>query len=384
MTLTVVLVLLALLSSGLVVWQWVVAMRFPLHQRLGSSSLAPGVTLLKPLKGCDAETETCLRSWFEQDYAGPVQLLFGVAATEDPVCEVVRRLIAEHPGCDAWLEVCPTPIGPNAKVSTLARLQFLTRHPLLVVSDADVWAPKDLLANLLPLLQADEAGLACCFYRLRGRAGAGPRIESQAANCDFWSSVLQAASLKPIDFALGAVMALPRTQLDNMGGFKALADYLADDYQLGHRVFQNRGRIALCPVVVECRNGPSTLSEVWRHQLRWSRTIRVCQPLPYFFSILANNLLWAGALLAARPCRASAVMALAALTLRLAMARSCETRLVRPDPPRDWWLAPVKDLLQVPIWALAFMGNRITWRGRAFRVRSGGKLVSLGESGADR
>ena len=60
--------------------------------------------------------------------------------------------------------------------------------------------------------------------------------EAVAINADFWSSVLQARSLKPIDFALGAVMAMRRKQLEQIGGFAALADCLADDYQLGHRI----------------------------------------------------------------------------------------------------------------------------------------------------
>lgn len=377
MILTVVLPFLALLSSGLVAWQWRVARRFPLHTRPARRPFAPGVTLLKPLKGCDTETEACLRSWFEQDYAGPVQLLFGVASAADPVCALVRRLMTDHPGREARLEVCPPTAAPNAKVSTLTQLEALARHPFVVVSDADVWAPPDLLTHLLPLLEPADAGLACCFYRLRGGRGPGPRLEAQAANCDFWSSVLQAASLKPLDFALGAVMALPRTRLEALGGFAALADYLADDYQLGHRVFRGGGRIALCPVVVECRGGAAGFGEAWRHQLRWARTIRVCQPLPYFFSILANNLLWAGLWLAVRPGLASAAGAVAALGLRLAMARDCERRLAAPDPPRDWWLAPLKDVLHTALWALAFAGSRVTWRGRVFRVQPGGKLTPL-------
>jgi ceramide glucosyltransferase len=377
MILTLVLGLLALLSSGLVVWQWRLAMRFPLHARTESPGFAPGVSLLKPLKGCDAETEACLRSWFEQDYGGPLQLLFGVASANDPVCDLVRRLIQAHPGRDARLEILPEPAGPNAKISTLARLQPLARHPFLVVSDADVWAPRDLLVHLMPLLEPEGAGLACCFYRLRGGDGLGPRIESHAANCDFWSSVLQAASLKPLDFALGAVMALPRARLEQLGGFVAMEEYLADDYQLGKRVFGNGGRILLCPIVVECRAAPASFGETWRHQLRWARTIRVCQPLPYFFSILGNNLLWSGALLAARPGWAAALVLGTALVLRFGMARACEARLVSPDAPRDWWLAPLKDALQVAVWVLAFAGNRITWRGRSLRVRPGGKLAPI-------
>src|SRR5438105_3324482 len=40
----------AALSFALLVWQWLVALRFPLHQRRSDTSFQPPVTLLKPLK----------------------------------------------------------------------------------------------------------------------------------------------------------------------------------------------------------------------------------------------------------------------------------------------------------------------------------------------
>ena len=74
-------------------WQWLAARRFPLHRRIADPSFAPAVTLLKPLKGCDETTAASLQSWFNQNYAGPTQILFGVADVNDPVCEIVRELI---------------------------------------------------------------------------------------------------------------------------------------------------------------------------------------------------------------------------------------------------------------------------------------------------
>ena len=88
---------LALLSLALLLWQWLAARRFPLHQRAANPAFAPAITLLKPLKGCDDTMPDSLRSWFNQNYSGPVQILFGVADADDPVCEVVRQLITENP-----------------------------------------------------------------------------------------------------------------------------------------------------------------------------------------------------------------------------------------------------------------------------------------------
>jgi ceramide glucosyltransferase len=77
---------LALLSLALALWQWLAARRFPLHRRVADPSFAPAITLLKPLKGRDETTTDSLQSWFNQNYAGSMQILFGVADANDPVC----------------------------------------------------------------------------------------------------------------------------------------------------------------------------------------------------------------------------------------------------------------------------------------------------------
>ena len=127
---------LAVVSLALTLWQWLAARRFTLHQRIeptpGPSEgreqtserdgavllpggvrggFTPAVTLLKPLKGCDANTEECLRSWLAQDYSGDVQTLFAVGSADDPACAVVKKLLAEFPKFDAQLVACPERLG---------------------------------------------------------------------------------------------------------------------------------------------------------------------------------------------------------------------------------------------------------------------------------
>jgi ceramide glucosyltransferase len=367
---------LALLSLALLLWQWLAARRFPLHRRRQDNAFAPAVTLLKSLKSADASTESCLRSWFTQEYGGETQILFGVASADDPACEIVRALIKEYPSRNAQLIVCTAPLGANAKASKLAELEALARHEVVVISDADVRVPADLLANAVAPLREAGVGLVSCFYQLANPSTLAMQWEAIAINADFWSQVLQSQSLKPLDFALGAVMVTRRQQLREIGGFKALADCLADDYQLGNRIARMGHRIALCPVVVECWDPPRTWRAVWKHQLRWARTIRVCQPLPYFFSILSNPTLWPLLWLALAPAKGSLTMFAAALCARSLAALDLQRQLTRSLRHLPiFWLAPIKDLLQAAIWLCAFTGNRIEWRGRRFRLRRDGTLV---------
>lgn len=400
--------LLAFISLAITAWQWLVARRFPLHRRVSDRGYAPAVTVLKPLKGTDAETGHCLESWLAQDYPSAVQILFGVPTADDPVCDTVRRLIAAHPGHDTQLVVCGDSLGTNGKVSTIIQLHRRAKHDVIVVSDADVRVPPDFLANIVAPLRERAVGLVNCFYRLANPATLAMQWEAIAINADFWTQVLQARSLRSIDFALGAAMATTRAQLESVGGFATLADYLADDYQLGNLIAQRGGRIVLSPVVVECWETPKTWRQVWFHQLRWARTIRVCRPVGFFFSILGNATLWPLLMLLALtsgrelewskqiesvfslgnvsvtdttvtiaiPWTFAAFMV--CLLVRILAALSNRARLEQTGPRfACLWLVPVKDLLNAAIWALAFLGNRIAWRGHKYQVTPAGKLVEI-------
>jgi len=377
-----ILAALALLSLALALWQWFAARRFPLHRRIADFSFSPAITLLKPLKGCDETTLESLQSWFNQNYPGRTQILFGIADTNDPVCKIVRELIAQNPGHDAQLIVCDRLSGANAKVAKLVQLEKLARHDLILVSDADVRVPPDFLANIVAPLRDPKTGLVNCFYRLANPTTIAMQWEAVAINADFWSQVLQAASLKPLDFGLGAVMLTRRKLLEETGGFSALAGCLADDYQLGYRIAENGHRIVLCPVVVECWNEPMNWSEVWKHQLRWARTIRVCQPLPYFFSILSNAtfwpLLWLVDSLISVETLCPPLAAATCLLIRICLAQNLQRRFT-PDrrPISPPWLVSLKDLLQVAIWLGAFAGNTVEWRGRRMKLRRDGTLVEV-------
>lgn len=291
-TINAIFAVLALLSVLLALWQWLAARRFPLHRRIAGPSFAPAVSLLKPLKGCDETTAESLRSWFNQNYSGKVQILFGVARADDSVCETIRKLIAENPHRDAQLVICGELLGNNAKVGKLIQLEDLAEHELILISDADVRVPSDFLANFVTPLRDEKVGLVNCFYRLANPATTAMQLEAVAINADFWSQVLQSQTLKPLDFALGAAILMRRKALAQIGGFNAIVNCLADDYQLGHRIAENGHRIALCPVIAECWDAPMDWHSVWNHQLRWARTIRACRSVSYFLSILSNATFW--------------------------------------------------------------------------------------------
>ncbi len=336
----------------------------------------PPVSILKPLKGVDPEIWESFCSHCEQDYP-QFQLIFGVSDPADPAIEVVRKLQAKYPNRPIELIVCNRVLGANIKVSTLAQMLPAARHELLLVNDSDIRVPPDYLRQVIAPLADASVGLVTCLYRAVATPTLGSRLEALGIGTDFVPGVLSARFLeKGLHFGLGSTLAFRRRDLEAIGGFEALLDYLADDYELGRRIAATGKRVEISAATVTTFLPAYTLRQFFRHQLRWSRTIRDARRWGYTGLLFTFGLPWALlTLLAARG--AAWAWALFALTFAARLAVGFVTAdVVLHDRQifRNIFLVPLRDLIAPLVWAASFMGNRIHWRGDSF-VLQDGKLI---------
>jgi ceramide glucosyltransferase len=343
-------------------------------------SREPGISLLKPVKGLDHDTPACLRSFIDQAYPHR-QILFGVADPADPALPVLRELQKNHPDVDIEVITCSQDLGLNPKVSTLRQLLPHARHEILVISDSDVRVRPDLLTRLAASLQQSGVGLATCLYRSGPVHTSGGALEALTISADFIPSVAMAHYVEGITFALGAVMALPRQILERIGGLESIADYLADDYQLGFKVSQAGLKVQLLPYVVETLGGRETMAGYLTHQLRWARTYRVCRPRGYFAYGITFALPWALlAWLASGLASWGGRLVVLCLLTRLVVAAGAERACLRGRLPWHYFLLlPLKDVISFGLWLLSFLGDTVIWQGKRYRVAPDGRLKNLTE-----
>ena len=271
--------------------------------------------------------------------------------------------------------------GANYKVCNLMLAHARAKHPLLIVCDSDIRVTGSYLREVCAPFADPGVGLVTSLYRSSGARGIGCAVEALGFSCEMVPNVMAALKLEGLSFALGASMAVRQEALERIGGFAALVDYLADDYQLGNMIHRAGYRLELSPFFVESvMRGGETVSEVLVRQLRWGRTMRVSRPGGYLAS--GVTLPFPGALLAlavsgfSREGVAAAVLLYlvrAAVSLRYSRAY-LKDRLL----PRWLWLLPVRDALSFGVWALSLFGNRVVWRGHLFRLSRGGKIVEIG------
>ena len=336
----------------------------------------PGISVFKPLKGLSPLSRECLTSFLTQDYQS-FQVLFGVRDPDDPVLALLRELARTHPRCDLSVVICPEDLGLNPKISTLRQLMPLARYDLLVIADGDVMVGPDYLAQVAASFRQPGVGLVSCPYRAGPSQTLGSALEALTIAADFIPSVAVANYVEGIRFALGATMALTRQALTAIGGLAPLADFLADDYQLGFRIAQTGLQVKILPYVVETNNPEMSFSDYLAHQLRWARTYRVCRPAGYLAYGITHALMYSLAILLATGLAPWAWgLAAATLILRVTLAGFSERRCLKGSLPLwAFALLPAKDLLAFGLWLASFLGRRVNWGGGSFRVTPEGKLA---------
>ena len=326
------------------------------------------LSILKPVHGRDPRFYDAIFSHAAQDYP-EFEILFGISDPRDPALEDIARLKREFPGRRIEVAVVETN-APNAKVGVLAELAKRARHPLLLVNDSDIVAPPGYLRAVTAPLADPKVGLVTCLYRGAADSWAA-RSEALGIATEFAPSVLVARLLGQAEFALGSTMVFRVETLRRVGGFEAIADYLADDYQLGRHISEMGDRIEFAPVVVETDLGGESWAQTWRHQLRWARTIRVSRPAGYFGYVVTHATLWALVALAAGQWWAAAL----ALGLRMVAGLVVGIGVLKDRRvAKDFWLMPLRDLFGFAVWAAGLFGHTVQWRDRELRLHPDGRI----------
>ena len=363
----------------------VAARIFLLLRRAPLAQFSPSVTILKSLKGLDPGMLDAFRSHCRQQYAGDYELLFGVSSMDDPAVEAVKQLQSEFPERRIRLFECPRRLGTNGKVSTLVQLYPQTQCEFLLINDSDITVSPHYLERVMAAFgQSPNAqphspqpvGLVTALYRGRAHGTLGSRFEALGIATDFQASVLLAKVVGGLHYGLGSTLAVRREALDRIGGFEALVDYLADDYEIGRRIDQAGYRIVLSSEVVETGVPPYAWQDFADHQLRWLRTMRDARPGGYFGLVVSHGLGWALLNVLASGASPLSLWLLAmSFFLRLGLAMTTGAAVLGDHQVLpSLWLLPLRDLTAMGLWIAGFASSDVIWRGERFRVRDG-KLI---------
>ena len=225
-----------------------------------------------------------LETFFAQDYDGAVQILFGVHDERDP---------GDRGGAGAAGQIIPIAIPPswwiralygaNAKVSNLINMlpAAQARHAGAVGQRYRRGIASGYLKSP-PLWRVPAWGSSPAFIPANrprtDAAGCGRSLAAMSTSYTFLPNAVLGTSLGLAAPCFGSTIALRRETLDEVGGFAAFADQLADDYEMGRAVRSKGYTLAIPAMGVGHTAAENSALELFRHELRWTRTIRLGEP----------------------------------------------------------------------------------------------------------
>lgn len=345
------------------------------QQRALGTNFTPPISILIPVRGANETTYDSFASFCQQDYPD-YQLIAGVCDERDPVIPVIRRLQRDFPQRQIDLVISDNQIGWNAKVSNLHNMSARIAHEHLVIVDSDIRVSRDYLRRVIAPLQQSHIGMVTCLYRGTNAATFASLLENIGISSTFSAEVASARFLEGVKFALGSTVATRRELLEKIGGFPAVANYLADDFLLGNYVAKLGYKVILSDVIVEHVSARDTFETMVDHQLRWGRSTRISRPKGYAGLILTYGTPTSLLLLAATGFSKFGWWMFALTMFIRLMTAWCFGVIALQDSTlaRNFLLVPVRDLLGFGIWIMSFFGDTVQWRGARFRVFRDGTI----------
>lgn len=371
-----VLVALALLGGGYVVVAAALTARFLAGPPAPAPAAFPAVSLLKPLYRNAEGLAEALETFGVQDYPGEVQIVLGVREANDPALAVARAFETRHRGMDVVVVLDPAVHGENLKVSNLINLAARARHEVLILSDADIAVTPGYLRSVAAALGEPGVGAVSCLYVGAPTGGLWARLAAMAIDYGFLPSVVLGRAIGLAHPCMGSTIALSRDTLQRIGGFEAVRDVLADDYEIGRAVRALGLTVAIPRLTVAHATHEPTFQTLLAHEIRWNRTVRLIDPAGYAGSVITNPLPLA---LLAAASLGFGLSSLALVFVLLGVRVAAKLAIDRATGARAGpsWLIPARDVLSFGVFLASLAGDTVDWQGRRFRVSRGGVLGPL-------
>jgi ceramide glucosyltransferase len=353
-------------------------------------SFTPPVSLLKPLHGAEPNLAEHLQGFFEQNYPA-YEILFCARSLNDAGLQIAREVAARYPSIAARFLASGDPPFANAKVASLDRMAQAARHEILAVSDSDVRVTPQYLREVIAPFAEPEVGMVTCPYRgvpsaalpagNRPTSALWAQLEGVGMSIEMTAGVMVANMLEGMQFALGPTMAVRSGCVREIGGFRVLGQYCADDFLLGNLVAAKGHRVVFSHHAIDHIVLNTGFLDSMRHQVRWSKSTRFSRPKGHFgtsltFSMPFALLAFVTALLLHLPWVALATLAWGTLARMLLAAAVGRAVVQERSLWRTMLLFPLRDLMGFGFWVASYGSRRILWRGEEYTLEKGGYMRS--------
>jgi ceramide glucosyltransferase len=362
MTLWIFLCLVSL--SFLIYFFQVLALRKKLKERNFSINL-PAISIIKPLKGLDDNLFDNLESFCLQDYP-EYEIILSLENQNDPVYRVAEKIRNKYPE-KVKIVIDNSSKALNPKVRNMITAYKISKYDYFLISDSNVFVDSDYLRKTVSSM-TEEVGLVTnLIVGTRGKS-IGAILENLQLNSFIILSVCLLDKFLKMPCSIGKSMLMRKKDFEDIGGFGAIRDVLAEDYQIGRLIHEKGKKVVLSNYLIKNINEYWTIKRFLNRHTRWAK-IRwkiggvkyFTEPLvnPIFVSFFTSILSGISSL--------SAILFLSSVSMKI-MLDLFVIRMLKQKIGLEIMLIPLKDLINGIIWFVPFFTSKVNWRGNKYVI----------------
>lgn len=360
----------AYLIFAITFWAWRYSLDINDRRRPHKPDRKRPITILKPIKG---DQDPCfisnIFSFMEQDWFDGDELIFCFESENDPAVKIISEIMDFYPGVPARICVGYASGGVNPKIKTIYKGYHQTKNDLVLISDSNVRVPYNYL-NLVDYEHFDDVGVLTAAIIGSECWSFWAKVEAMLMQ-KFYNKWLLIANNAGQSIVMGKSMAFSRRQLESLGGLEAAIQYLAEDYRIGDLISAGLGmptKIMSIPVYTPLGN--RTMKDVFDRYVRWGRMRKSQAPWAFFLEIF-SSMSFVSLLLIMKPWWVNMCI--------MTMWGFFECKMIERITGRRPYFIPylMSEWITFPIWLITTFSSKVVWRGRTFKMLSGGQCTEL-------
>jgi ceramide glucosyltransferase len=332
----------------------------------------PPVSILKPVRGLDADAYENFASFCRQDYP-EFELIFCATDQTDPSVPVIQKLMRDFPEQKIRLLYSAGHTAINDKVAKLLLMERAALYEYLVINDSDVRVDTAYLRTVMEPFRDPKVGAVTCFYVSAREKSFVEKLQTIGMISDFYAGVLVAWQLDGVQFALGPTMASTKQRVRAFGGFQVLENRPADDLLFGRLIAEQGVEVRLLRYTVQTVPDFQGFRQLFSKRVRWMTVMKFTRPWGHFGLLFTWGLPWTTLAVLVHP----TILIAAIYWGSYFFARVVITWLIgiRGLKQSGLWLKmpliPLWDALAFLIWLVSFTRTSIRWRGVDYQLKNG-------------
>ncbi len=327
----------------------------------------PFITILKPLKGVDDALEENLRSFFHLDYPN-YEIIFGLDSYDDPALGIVRKLQTEYKLVKSKMVVSDYAIGLNPKVNNMNNMYPLAEGDFIFINDSNTRVASNFLEKLISEFDEENVGLVTATIRGVGATNVTSIWENLHLNTFVAPNVFIAKKIANISIVIGKSILIPKKVLEEIGGFDALKNYLAEDFLLGVKVKELGYEIKTSLTMVDNVNEKISFKRFLNRHSRWAKMRRNIH-IKHYLLEWCSNPIFVSLLLMGYLHNLDGIIIFTIVTAVKISHDSFIMMLMRSDFKwHNIFAVPFKDLAIALIWFTPFFSYKVKWRDNKIKI----------------